>query len=279
MSKSRIEWTERTWNPFRGCTRVSEGCRNCYAERLAARFGQKKGPYEGFSNFIQKTDGTKEPRWTGKVEVIEKLMNAPINVKKPSLFFVNSMSDTFHESIPDETIIRLFEVMKSCNGDFVENGKHSAHRHHFQVLTKRPERMHALFKSGHLPYSDNIWLGISVEDAATVSRLEVFKDMGARVQWVSAEPLLEDITEAISPYLPFIDWLVVGGESGPNARPMDVKWAYHLFMKCGWYPTAYFFKQMGGRKDKGSHLLFNPYQPERQAFEAKAFPHGWRFDT
>ena len=271
MGKSKIEWTERTWNPFRGCTRVSEGCRNCYAERLAARFGQDKGPYEGFSQFIEKADGTKEPRWTGKVEVLEKLMSAPINVKKPSLFFVNSMSDTFHASIPDETIFRLFETMRYCNGDFVP-----AH-HHFQVLTKRPERMLSLWKSGNLPYSENIWLGISVEDVQTVSRLEVFKDMGARVQWVSAEPLLEDITDAIRPYLHFVDWLVVGGESGPNARPMNVKWAYDLYIETFAFETAYFFKQMGGRKDKGSTKLYSPYESKPREFEAKAYPHGWRF--
>ena len=272
MNKTKIEWTERTWNPFRGCTRVSEGCRNCYAERMAARFSKENAPYHNIAEF---RNG--QPRWTGEVQIIEKLMDAPRRWKKPYLIFVNSMSDTFHESIPDAAIIRLFETMKYC-------GNYGVEGHHFQVLTKRPERMHALWKSGKLPYSDNIWLGISVEDVKTCERLEVFKDMGARVQWVSAEPLLEDITEAIKPYLHYIDWLVVGGESGHNARPMDVKWAYDLYLESA-MTTAFFFKQMGGRKGKGSTKLYSPYSLcerrgdtiEARAFEVKQYPHGWTF--
>lgn len=271
MAKTKIEWTHRTVNVFRGCTRVSEGCRNCYAERLAARFATEGNPYEGFSEFVDTADGYREPRWTGKVEVIEKMMDAPLNIKKNSLIFINSMSDTFHEDIPDEAIIRLFEVMQLCNGEYSEI------HHHFQILTKRPQRMLELWKSGKLPYSDNIWMGVSVEDCKTVERCEIFKDMGARVQWVSAEPLLEDISEAIEPYLYFVDWLVCGGESGPRARPMQPQWAWDLYMATAGHNTRYFFKQMGGRKDKGVKTLSNPKYPDMLPI-TNQYPFGWRFD-
>ena len=272
MAKSKIEWTERTINVFRGCTRVSEGCRNCYAERLAARFATEGNPYEGYAGFVQTKNG-KQPRWTGKVEVIEKMMDAPLNIKQNSLIFINSMSDTFHEDIPDEAIIRLFEVMELCNGNYTY-----AH-HHFQILTKRPQRMLEMWKSGKLRYSRNIWMGVSVEDVATVQRCEIFKDMGARVQWVSAEPLLEDISEAIESYLPYVDWLVCGGESGPRARPMQPQWAWNLYMATASYGTRYFFKQHGGRKDKGAKVLYNPYpQNDDKVPVPNEYPFGWKFD-
>ena len=287
MAKTKIEWTDRTINIMRGCTRVSEGCRNCYAERLAARFGSGKGnPYEGYSEFVETKNG-KDARWTGKVEVIEKMMDAPLNVKTPSLIFINSMSDTFHEDVPDDAIIRLFEVMERADW------------HIFQILTKRPERMLQMYQDGLLSGSRHIWYGVSVENVETVKRCEIFKEMwGARdrygelgnppIKWVSAEPLLEDITGAISPYLHYVDWLVVGGESGPNARPMHVKWAYDLWIETGLYSTKYFFKQMGGRKDKGSTKLYSPYSLypntrgdtiEAREFEVKRYPidvEAWR---
>ena len=277
MARSKIEWTQKTWNPFRGCTRVSEGCRNCYAERFAARFGNQEGsPYEGLANFATTKDG-KEPRWTNKVRVIDNLLEAPIHWKNPSLVFVNSMSDTFHEAIPDEEIIRLFETMELCNGDY------TAPRHHFQVLTKRPERMKDMFVNaegaprGLLPtWNSNVWLGVSVEDCETVERIEYLHNCGTRVKWVSAEPLLEDISEAIEPYLWMVDWVVCGGESGPKARPMEEEWAYNLFMKCWERNVKYFFKQMGGRKDKGSKILHRPDGSE--VMHAHQFPFGWEFD-
>ena len=277
MARSNIEWTDRTINVFRGCTRVSAGCRNCYAERLAARFGSDEGnPYEGFSRFVDTKDG-KEPRWTGKVEVIEKMMEAPLNIKKPSLIFINSMSDTFHEDVPDEAIVRLFEVLERADW------------HIFQILTKRPERMLQMYQDDLLSGSRNIWYGVSVENVETVKRCEIFKEMrGARdrsgkvgyapIKWVSAEPLLEDITEAFSPYHHYVDWLVVGGESGPQARPMDIKWAYDLYIEYGMSLT-YFFKQMGGRKGKGSTKLYSPYFLEAREFEVKHYPidvEAWR---
>ena len=286
MAKSKIEWTERTINVFRGCTRVSEGCRNCYAERLAARFGSDEGnPYEGYSRFVDTKDG-KEPRWTGKVEVIEKMMEAALNIKTPSLIFINSMSDTFHEDVPDEAIIRLFDVLERADW------------HIFQILTKRPERMLQMYQDDLLSGSSHIWYGVSVENVETVKRCEIFKEMwGARnrygeygnppIKWVSAEPLLEDITEAFSSYRHYVDWLVVGGESGPQARPMDVKWAYDLYIEYG-MNIKYFFKQMGGRKDKGSTKLYSPYSfypntrgdtIEAREFEVKRYPvdvEAWR---
>ena len=265
MNKTKIEWTDRTWNPFRGCTRVSEGCRNCYAERMAARFAKdESAPYFGISRFVDTQHG-KEARWTGEVRIIEKLMDAPLRWKKPSLIFLNSMSDTFHESVPDAAIIELFDVMGAAT------------QHHFQVLTKRPERMLEMQGSGKLRYGyPNIWMGVSIEDVKTVDRCRIFHELGARVQWVSAEPLLEDITEAIAKYLPYIDWLVCGGESGHAARPMDAKWAYNLYLECSLHNTRYFFKQMGGRKGKGANVLRSPYQQEGAPIQNE-YPFGWKF--
>lgn len=244
MSKTNIEWTDRRHNVFRGCTRVSPGCENCYAERMSARFGTKpENPYHGIAEFRHG-----KPRWTGKIEILSDKFDQPKHWKTPSMIFVNTMSDTFHEDIPDDAIIDLFSELSKINW------------HIYQVLTKRPERMLEFFQKGVLPKQHNFWYGVSVEDQKRCDRLEVFKEIDTPIRWVSAEPLLEDISESIKGHLDNIEWIVCGGESGPYARPMNPEWAYNLFVECCYQEVPYFFKQMGGRKDKGAKELYNPYE-------------------
>ena len=243
-SKTKIEWTDRRHNVFRGCTRVSPGCEKCYAERIAARFGSKvDNPYYGIAEF---KNG--KPRWTGKTEVLWNTFDHPRRWAEPSLVFVNTMSDTFHEDIPDEAIIKLFEELNEIDW------------HIYQILTKRPERMLQFYKEGKLPKKENFWYGLSVEDQARCDRLQVFSQMDAPVKWVSAEPLLEDISDEIRQHLDYIDWIVCGGESGPQARPMKPEWAWELYEVCQRKQVAYFFKQMGARIGKGSNELYYPYE-------------------
>ena len=173
------------------------------------------------------------------------------------MIFVNTMSDTFHEDIPDEAIIELFEELSKIDW------------HIYQILTKRHERMLEFFKMGVLPKRRNFWYGVSVEDQLRCERLEIFKEMDTPVRWVSAEPLLEDITDEIRQHLDHINWIVCGGESGPQARPMNPKWAWHLHEACKDHKVAYFFKQMGARVGKGSDKLYNPYKPSHEPVKSQ----------
>lgn len=234
-SKSKIEWTESTWNPVRGCTRVSKGCENCYAERTAARFATKGNPYYGFAKFVETKNG-KEPRWTNKVEVVSKHLIQPLRWTKPRLIFVNSMSDLFHEKLPFEDIQIVFDVMNAAD------------HHTYQVLTKRHERLLEL--SSKLEWGDHIWMGVSVEDKQTVKRLDFLKQTDAKIKFCSAEPLIEDISTEVDKHLDWLDWIIVGGESGPYARPMDPRWAIDIWKQSINKPVAFFFKQYGGVKDK-----------------------------
>ena len=257
MGKTTISWTEKTWNPTRGCSRVSEGCRNCYAERQAARFAKGDQPFHGF---VTKING--HAAWTGKVELIESKLLEPLSWRKPCRVFVNSMSDLFHESLPDEAIDRVFAVMALC--------PHLT----FQVLTKRPERMleywgdlldrateiktqasklpnyEALCVAADfmpIPYR-NIWLGVSVEDHKTWDyRTAILEQVPAAFRFVSLEPQLGPVD--VGPVLSRgnIHWLIQGGESGPGARPFDVQWARDTKAQCKATGTAYFLKQFGAR--------------------------------
>jgi len=260
--KTGIEWTDATWNPLRGCTRVSEGCRNCYAERVAARFS---GPGQPYAGLAERT--AKGPRWTGKVALIESALDQPLRWRKPRRIFCNSMSDLFHEDAPDEWIDRVFAVMAL------------APQHQFQVLTKRPERMQAYLSNPHVgvnwfnatdcvlgmpdmwPYDGlardlgplpNVWLGTSVEDQPTAdARIPHLLATPAAVRFVSAEPLLGPVNvESGLPGprvggKPCIHWLIVGGESGPGARPMEADWVRSLRDQCAAAGVPFFFKQWG----------------------------------
>ena len=236
-----IEWTDATWNPIRGCSRVSEGCRHCYAERVAARFSGPGLPYEGLAVM---RDG--EPRWTGKTQMIWKHLEDPLRWRRPRRIFVNSMSDLFHEDLAPDWIGRIFAIMAA------------APQHTFQILTKRPRRMHG-FVAG--PSSDpkaanigwplpNVWLGVSAENQATADeRIPLLLETPAAVRFVSAEPLLGAID--LDVHGPELDWLIVGGESGPGARPMQPEWARSLRDQCVDAGVAFFFKQWGEHDELG----------------------------
>lgn len=238
---TKIEWTDATWNPIRGCSRVSEGCRNCYAERQAARFSGKGQAYEGL---VRIANG--HPQWTGKVEFVERHLMDPLRWKEPKRIFVNSMSDLFHEGVSNDWLQRIFQVMAK------------AQQHVFQVLTKRPERMRSYMHDWR-PVErvfPNVWLGVSVEDQKTADeRIPLLLQTPAALRWVSAEPLLGDIQlpeeafvcPANEPHqiCPCLDWVVVGGESGPGARPMDIEWARSIVAQCEERSVSVFVKQLG----------------------------------
>ena len=216
--RSAIEWTDATWNPVRGCSKVSPGCKHCYAEAFAERFRGVPGhPFEsGFA-----------------LKLVPHKLAEPLRWDRPRRVFVNSMSDLFHESIPEDYIREVFDVMTQ------------AHWHSFQVLTKRSERLVALADS--LPWAQNIWMGVSIESDRYVARADHLRSVPAAVRFVSAEPLLGPLP---SLNLKGIDWVIVGGESGHYARPMDPLWAGQVRDLCMESKVAFFLKQLGGRRDK-----------------------------
>lgn len=223
-SGSSIEWTESTWNPVTGCTKVSPGCAHCYAERMTRRLTAM-----GLENY---KDGF-TPRMHPHV------LELPLRWKKSQTIFVNSMSDLFHKDVSRDFILKTFDVMNQ------------AHWHTFQVLTKRAERLAGL--QGDLPWADNIWMGVSVENADYKRRIDFLRKTKARVKFISFEPLLGDVGEVD---LRGIDWAIVGGESGPGARPMDPQWVMGLRDQCLAQGVPFFFKQWGGvNKKKNGRLL------------------------
>lgn len=314
MGDSSIEWTDATWNPVRGCSRISPGCQNCYAESFAARFGEVEGhPFEGYARMVDR-----DARWTGRVELIPSKLDEPLHWRKPQRVFVNSMSDLFHDALPDEAIDSVFAVMAL------------APQHTFQILTKRPERMLRYTTSagkldgvasrvaslaqqawGRRETPDairvyplgpiladgrpefgyrwltpwpltNVWLGVSVEDQATADeRIPLLLQTPAAKRFVSYEPALEGVSfraitglsrigvfsnrgfvdaltgetehpesrarggAHLAPMLSALDWIIVGGESGPGARPFDVAWARTTVEQCKAAGVAVFVKQMG----------------------------------
>ncbi len=237
--KTRIEWTQATWNPTTGCTKVSAGCRNCYAERMARRL-QAMG----------------QPRYRNGFEITahEEMLDRPLTWRRPHLIFVNSMSDLFHEDLPLAFIQRVFAVMVEAD------------RHVFQILTKRAERLVEL--KDRLAWPKNVWMGVTVEDADYVRRIDRLRQVPASVRFVSLEPLLGPIDE-----LPLegIDWVIVGGESGPGARPMDSQWVRAIRDRCVGANVPFFFKQWGGVNKKTAGRVLDgrvwdemPYNQRRQ---------------
>jgi protein gp37 len=217
-STSTIEWTEATWNPVTGCTKVSPGCAHCYAETFAERFRGVPGhPYEqGFDLKL----------WPERLQL-------PLQWKRPRTIFVNSMSDLFHADVPDEFIIKVFAVMARADW------------HTFQVLTKRPER--AASMSTRLAWAPNIWMGTSVENQRFTTRIAHLRRTSARVKFLSCEPLLGPLRLKLSG----VDWVIVGGESGPGARPMRADWARDIRSQCETAGVAFFFKQWGAHNEEG----------------------------
>lgn len=221
---STIEWTEATWNPVTGCTKISPGCDNCYAERMARRLQAMGQPNyaEGF-----------------RLTIHERMLEAPLSWKKPRTIFVNSMSDLFHRDVPDEFILKVFDVMGW------------AFWHRFQVLTKRSQRLLRLGRA--LPWRANIWMGVSVENQAYSYRIDHLRQSGARVKFLSLEPLLGPLPRLD---LSGIDWVIVGGESGPGARPVSEGWVLDIRDRCADAGVPFFFKQWGGvNKKKAGRML------------------------
>jgi protein gp37 len=215
---SKIEWTEATWNPVTGCSKVSAGCKNCYAERLAARL-QAMGNVRYRNGF--------------RVTLHPDLIELPKRWRESRLIFVNSMSDLFHEQVPVEFIQRVFATMRDCP------------QHTFQILTKRSARLRKV--AGNLDWPANVWTGVSVEDARVVERIADLQAVPAAVRFLSCEPLIGPLDD-----LPLtgIHWVIVGGESGPGARPMKIEWIRSIFRQCRKAKVPFFFKQWGGaRKD------------------------------
>ena len=234
---SAIEWTEKTWNPIVGCSRISPGCQHCYAERMAKRLaamGQEK--YEGTID--------KNGRWSGVLNFgSEETLNIPIYTKKPTTYFVNSMSDLFHESLPFRMVQWVWWVMAN------------APRHTFQVLTKRADVMQERARELSKTYGllENVWLGVSVESSDYASRIDYLRDTPAAIRFLSLEPLLSALTNL---NLYGIDWVIVGGESGPGARPMNPDWVRDIRDQCQAAGVSFFFKQWGGaNKKKAGRVL------------------------
>ena len=221
---SKIEWTGSTWNPVTGCTKLSTGCKNCYAERIALRLKAA-----GLQNYVNGFRVTLHPH----------TLKIPLHWKQPRTIFVNSMSDLFHRDVPFDFISKIFDIM--CQ----------AHHHRFQVLTKRSHRLLQL--SPKLSWPPNVWMGVTVENADYTFRIGHLRQTDAAIKFVSFEPLLSPI-----PHLDLrdIDWVIVGGESGPGARPMRPEWAIDIRDQCLAADVPFFFKQWGGvnKKKNGRKL-------------------------
>jgi len=224
LNNSKIEWTETTWNPVTGCTKVSSGCKNCYAEKMALRLHKM---------------GMKKYKNGFEVTMHPDVLDDPCKLKTSKVIFVNSMSDLFHEDIPLEYIKKVFDVMNKCS------------YHVFQVLTKRSERM--LDLSNDLIFTKNIWLGVTVEDNDNLHRIDDLLQIKSKIKFVSFEPLLSSLPDLDTTG---IDWAIVGGESGAGARPIKEEWVLDIKYKCSQTNTSFFFKQWGGvnKKKNGREL-------------------------
>jgi protein gp37 len=222
--KSKIEWTDSTWNPVTGCTKISTGCANCYAERYAIRLKAAHNP--SYKNGFNLT-------------LHEHLLDLPLKWHKPRNIFVNSMGDLFHKSVPDEYIYKVFDIMNKANW------------HRFQILTKRSQRVLQL--NPKLKWAANIWMGVSIEDSEHLYRAQNLKQTDSVIKFISFEPLLGSVNDL---KLAGIDWVIVGGESGPGARPMKPEWVVSVRDQCQISNVPFFFKQCGGvrRKKAGREL-------------------------
>lgn len=240
MNNTSIEWTEKTWNPMHGCTKVSEGCRNCYAETMARRLKGAKvfGYEEGF-----------------KVKLCHERVTEPAYIEKPTMFFVCSMGDLFHKDVPFEFIDRVMEIIELCP------------QHTFQILTKRPLRMFDYFVHRDNNIPKNVWLGTSVENEGAKDRIDYLCEKYATVRFLSCEPLLSDLGTID---LTNIDWVIVGGESGPKARPMKKEWVLNIKRQCDEQGVPFFFKQWGTYGEDGikRNKKANGHTIDGQVFQA-----------
>ena len=213
MNTTKIEWTDRVWNPTKGCSKISEGCKYCYAESFAKRL-QAMGMEDYKDGF--------------KFKILPHRLYEPLKIKKPQKFFVNSMSDLFHDDMPDEYLNQIFDVINQTP------------QHTYQILTKRVENMYIYFQNHNVP--QNVWLGVTVENSKYSYRIDILKKINATIKFISFEPLIDsagkiDLTD--------IDWVIVGGESGYNGRPMKPEWVNEIYLQCQEKNIPFFFKQWG----------------------------------
>jgi protein gp37 len=213
MKNSKIEWTEMTWNPSIGCSKISEGCKFCYAESMAIRLQAMKTP--GYENAFE-------------FRIMPERLEYPMAIKKPTMFFVNSMSDLFHEEMPFSFLDKVFDVIRSTP------------EHTYQILTKREKILESYFSDRLVP--ENAWLGVTVESHSRKNRIEVLRGVNSTIRFLSIEPLLNDIGEL---NLHGIHWVIVGGESGHKSRPMKPEWAINIQKQCEEQNVSFFFKQWG----------------------------------
>ena len=216
---SGIEWTEATWNPSTGCNKVTAGCKHCYAETMAKRLMAMGAP--GYENGFEFT-------------LMPERLEMPLKIRKPTKFFVNSMSDLFHEEMPFEFLDRVFDIIRATP------------HHTYQILTKREKVLENYCQIRRIP--DNVWLGVSVEFRNAKKRIDILRNVPAKIRFLSVEPLLEDLGDLD---LENIHWVIVGGESGPKARPMAPQWALKIMKQCEDQNVAFFFKQWGTWGDDG----------------------------
>ena len=213
MKSTKIEWTDKTWNPVTGCTKISSGCANCYAEIMANRLQAM-----GVDKYINKFVPT----------IHDDVLDEPVKWKKPHIVFVCSMADLFHDDVPFEFIDKVFNVIQQAN------------HHRYQILTKRAVRMAEYFSNREIP--ENVWLGVTIESSSELSRIDSLRNIQATIRFLSCEPLLDDLG---SINLTGIDWVIVGGESGVKARPMNPEWVRSILNQANEQGTAFFFKQWG----------------------------------
>jgi protein gp37 len=226
MAESQIEWTDATWNPVAGCSIMSAGCTNCYAMEMAKRLqAMDVQKYKG----LTRRSG-KRTIWNGVVREDHTALDIPLRWKKPKKIFVNSMSDLFHEGVSDVFILEIWKVMRATP------------HHHYQILTKRPERMGELVRSNITDVLPNVWLGTSIENAEVATRADALRTVPAAIRFISFEPLIGSVGVI---NLCGIHWAIVGGESGKAARPIRENWIDEIYDQCSHYDTAFFFKQWG----------------------------------
>lgn len=233
-----IEWVKsadgtmgETWNPLVGCNKISPGCANCYAEKMGKRLKAMGVPaYQSVVN---------DKGWTGNIELVESALDKPLKKKKRTVYFVNSMSDLFHDQVPVDFIQRVFEIMNNTP------------QHTYQVLTKRANRLLEL--SDKVTWSENIWMGVSVENQLMTSRIDYLRQVPAHIKFLSCEPLLSDLDVDLAD----IDWVIVGGESGTKSREIKQEWAENILRQCREKNVPFFFKQWGGRTPKANGRELN----------------------
>ncbi len=251
--QSTIEWTEATWNPVAGCSKVSSGCAHCYAEALSLRFGHSTKPWT-------------EANARENVRLHPDRLEQPLRWRRPRMVFVNSMSDLFHELVPFDFVDLVYATMSE------------AHQHTFQILTKRPERALDYYRArvGGLGVDTrpNVWVGVSIENSRYTCRADILRQIPAAVRFISAEPLLGSLFENRGRRVPLdlhgIDWLIAGGESGPRYRPVQVDWIRELRDACERAGVAFFFKQWGGRTPKAGGRVLDDCIHSAMPFAATA---------